>query len=491
MKNTNNNNNNNSSILNSFLNNDLSSIVEKNFHIFDKYINSTFIKKLEIIRDRDLNLLTELPKYFKELYLINIEINCLHDLFSKYNHLNEENEVNIDLLKLINSEIFVRTFKFDKNLKKLVELCATLKWIFWWDIEIESEDRYSNLFFIVNILKRLDFDFNNFNLTLKTEDFATNIKLRNRINDIYFAKIENPNISIDKIKENFTLPIVDIDPANLSLTDNLILDLNNGWYKKFNSNTKKLERNNEKDGLFLINLNIIFKHDNNGNIMNNQLVYSQYRYNKIFTQPLISYIEEVHKLNAKFARMNSTIYVLVDDFKNYSHWENSEGALKVFFENFENIYKNRKTTLNPVQFLLATSIFGPLYIKEEYMTNLIKLLFKGDIIKILNIYFQILKDYNNPIFEVDGIDKNLNLKLANKFNSNLINKFIFVVKDKENFIKNLEMLKINGGPLNYRHEGNSLQNKLCRIDESFRKSFGLSLSPYFNNLGLKYNDFTS
>jgi hypothetical protein len=63
---------------------------------------------------------------------------------------------------------------------------------------------------------------------LKTEDFATNIKLRNRINDIYFAKIENPNISIDKIKENFTLPIVDIDPANLSLTDNLILDLNNG-----------------------------------------------------------------------------------------------------------------------------------------------------------------------------------------------------------------------------------------------------------------------
>jgi hypothetical protein len=127
MKNTNNNNNNNSSILNSFLNNDLSSIVEKNFHIFDKYINSTFIKKLEIIRDRDLNLLTELPKYFKELYLINIEINCLHDLFSKYNHLNEENEVNIDLLKLINSEIFVRTFKFDKNLKKLVELCATLK----------------------------------------------------------------------------------------------------------------------------------------------------------------------------------------------------------------------------------------------------------------------------------------------------------------------------------------------------------------------------
>jgi hypothetical protein len=125
------------------------------------------------------------------------------------------------------------------------------------------------------------------------------------------------------------------------------------------------------------------------------------------------------------------------------------------------------------------------------MTNLIKLLFKGDIIKILNIYFQILKDYNNPIFEVDGIDKNLNLKLANKFNSNLINKFIFVVKDKENFIKNLEMLKINGGPLNYRHEGNSLQNKLCRIDESFRKSFGLSLSPYFNNLGLKYNDFTS
>lgn len=42
-------------------------------------------------------------------------------------------------------------------------------------------------------------------------------------------------------------------------------------------------------------MNILEKNIN-GKMCFDKLIYSQYRYNKIFTQPLISYIEEITKM---------------------------------------------------------------------------------------------------------------------------------------------------------------------------------------------------
>lgn len=68
-----------------------------------------------------------------------------------------------------------------------------------------------------------------------------------------------------------------------------------GWSKSFDYSQKKNDRNNEKDGLFIITMNILEKNIN-GKMCFDKLIYSQYRYNKIFTQPLISYIEEITKM---------------------------------------------------------------------------------------------------------------------------------------------------------------------------------------------------
>lgn len=57
---------------------------------------------------------------------------------------------------------------------------------------------------------------------------------------------------------------------------------------------------------------------------------------------------------------------------------------------------------------------------------------------------------------------------------------------------NLKKLNIHGGPRNLQHEANSLQSRLTRFYDSFRKSFALTMRlPYFSQYRLRMDDFPS
>lgn len=200
---------------------------------------------------------------------------------------------NIDLLKIINTEIFVRTLEFDNILNKVVIISNTLNSIYWWNLTIDGDDRYSKITYLNVVLKKVGFDINKFNFALNTPDYTINRYLRNKIYSIYPEGFEDKSVFNDIIKEDFTLPLVII--LNHGITAEILGELRGGWSKSFDYSQKKNDRNNEKDGLFIITMNILEKNIN-GKMCFDKLIYSQYRYNKIFTQPLISYIEEITKI---------------------------------------------------------------------------------------------------------------------------------------------------------------------------------------------------
>lgn len=132
-----------------------------------------------------------------------------------------------------------------------------------------------------------------------------------------------------------------------------------------------------------------------------------------------------------------------------------------------------------------------MYIKNSELTILFKFLVNSDIKKILSYKLNNFDSPDTPHHEEIKKYYFKNLKLAKNYNSNFINKFIFVVNNKQKFIDSLKDFKVNGGPRNFRHELNSLHSKLATVDYAFRKSLAFSLSPYLSRLALRHDNFSS
>lgn len=75
--------------------------------------------------------------------------------------------------------------------------------------------------------------------------------------------------------------------------------------------------------------------------------------------------------------MNGSLFVLDPYFQKYSHWEKADSSYELYLNNRDNIYRNKTTTVSPVEFLLATSLYGPLYLENKYKWDLMLPLLQG------------------------------------------------------------------------------------------------------------------
>lgn len=150
-------------------------------------------------------------------------------------------------------------------------------------------------------------------------------------------------------------------------------------------------------------------------------------------------------LNVKRLNLNTTIFVIDEEFKEFSKLNGSEQDY-FYSENFESLFINNKVKINQVEYLWLLSSFGPMYLNTDVMYELIDCLFKGFNNKIINFYninnFCHVDDYIKNLFK-EGKYK---FNIYDKFNNNIIFNFVFLVKDLDSLLNKLKDKKVNGGP---------------------------------------------
>ena len=304
-----------------------------------------------------------------------------------------------------------------------------------------------------------------------------------RIKDIYnFSGISCLNkVDFDVQVVNLFRPEVDCNEEGRLFNSEFINELNNGWCKNIEENRLS---DKEIKWLYLVNFNILYKNIN-GKTTPDTLIYSYYKYNPIFSYPLVRYLEVITKMEVQLMNTETTIFNIDHSLINFASW-NSEFSREFFLMNFEYFHgKENRNKLNLVESIASLSYEGPMYTSIENLSYVIRFLFEGNVFKVWEYYLKYF--INIPGFK-EGYEKGeikINLRKSNK---NAIFNFVFLVRDLDGLKKLLKDLKINCGPQKNRGQINFSMANLTRIDTGFRKSMYL----YNNTIGagLEKRDFS-
>lgn len=293
-------------------------------------------------------------------------------------------------------------------------------------------------------------------------EFLQKIEKYNSINDNLLLDSNYVNIDNTDYIENKNM-------NSLSLYYNLISDklvnmLNKGFMKKIDSP-------NNENSFYMVVFNVI---NNKGEKI---LIYNYRKYHKIFLDCFLSFIIIEHMsqiINFDSNIGNGLFFILDDKLKN-----------NILYDRLleEEINKNRN-----FRFYLGYNII-----------DLLKLLFKGELISLnindisyliklvetLKIYefIDMLSKYN----DMDMYKYNIVVKseiMNKKYIHNILSRFILVVSDLDDLLKNLKSLgykEVNQGPQKFRGSGSYINYILTCLDNNFRYSM------YIHNLNHNRN----
>lgn len=230
--------------------------------------------------------------------------------------------------------------------------------------------------------------------------------------------------------------------------------------------------NNNNEGVYLVNFNILYK-----NNKPDCLTYSYLRYNTIFTEALVHYIDQFKINNIKFLNLNNRLFVLEDSFLKYSSLERYENAYNYLKLNSYYLTLDNKYKFNLIECLSLLSCNKPTYLDLKEISEFIHILYNGNNNKIIDFY------KNNSTIEVLK-NKWFNINLNEHFNKNIIFNFFFLVKDLDSLLNKLKSLNmgVNGGPQSKRAMCSLTDANILRIDSCFRQSLYLGSKSYKTDL---------
>ncbi len=441
----------------------LSGVIEDFLGKYDKYIHKiSDEKKTNGHIDICLQEKPDLFDLYKELLKLRIEINDLRKLL-KQKESSEYYE--LDLLKEINSLIYIKNFKFYKRLGSLVDTIIFInRKHFWFDLDAVGDNKLeiTKKFFIR--LKFVDFE-NEYHINVEDNKYYLEKSYLSQINK--YINIENQKYKNLILEDNFNIPVITFTKPDI-FNDHILYEILDGC--------KKPRSILNKDGLYMVNFNILYK-KNKGIRIPHTLVYTAMRYNPIFTPILISYMEEVKKLNVKSLHINNVMFVIDSLFKKYDKWDGND--LQVLLEsNILNITPNIYNNLNVIEYLSMLSSDGPLYLNMSDMEILISALFKDDLNNIMDFYKRGF--CKNSFLDSLIKEKKIKINLSNKYNNNIIFNFVFLVENLDNLLYKLKKLKVNAGPQSQRGIYNLRHNTLSQVDWAFRRSMFLHCNSFLD-----------
>lgn len=241
-----------------------------------------------------------------------------------------------------------------------------------------------------------------------------------------------------------------IDLEYYLIDDNLHNSLNNGYLVKSDITMKK-----NMKGVYLV----VLRHLNKtGNI----LIYKYLYYPNIFRYCLMSYFYNIYESCIK---NYDNIFIISSEFKDYnfdSNINNDFSSLKEFYHktNKVGLYKH-----------LVSNILIPITLDIDNISSLTDYSVKKD---FYNVILQMLKPSVKDLTRYKIIFDKLKISLDDRVvdNYNLLERFVFIVEDLDNFKSKLKEKNyvVNGGPQPWRAQSDSLMNKISIIDNHFRDS---------------------
>lgn len=112
--------------------------------------------------------------------------------------------------------------------------------------------------------------------------------------------------------------------------------------------------------------------------------------------------------------------------------------------------------------------------------------FKGDNREIIQFY---LDNFVGNEYMSDYVkNKKISLKLKDKYNSNIIFNFVFLVNTLDDLLDSIKDLNVNGGPQSDRAKCSLLDSSLSTLDQSIRNSMFTHSIKY--QAGLTSKDFS-
>lgn len=415
---------------------------------------------------------------YKNLYKLKLEINMLLELLKENEEIEllKENEKlddnNIDLLKEINSLVYEKEFVFIKKLNDLAKVISDINNKYWFHSD-KDLDKYGT---INGYLTKLELDLDDFNLYINTKEFIFNFCIQEHFRDLN-DKLESKKVLLDN-----RVPINKLNEKQFLFNSNLI-------YKLYEAQKIRkyfdIDKNKElkQDGLYLVNFNLIYKRMQENTVscqvfskMPYTLIYKYLNYNTMFSELLVSYIEEVSKYNINMHNLNNTVFVIDESFKEYSKWDIDS----IDEQYFNNKYNYNRHKYNIIKYILLLSRNkGPMYLNIDNIVKLLLLLYNRCNKDIIDFY---LKNNIKDKFLRDKLNKGL-LNLSGKHNENIIFNFVFLIKDLNSLLSQLKSLNVNGGPQKWRAECDYISSNLSIIDECFRSSmYNHYLDYHINNI---------
>lgn len=456
--------------------------VEDELSKFDQYTKKTkLVTKYSPVRWKNKYKINIFSMY-RYLFRLRLDLSGLNVLLDEC----KEKKLNLEILIKVNSLIFVRSLKYNKYLNKLSNVLVENNY----DFRININDSNS-LEIIDEFWDSVNFnEYSNGIFHVELQDHYTSYgvwksTLTERIRYLH------SRLSIGYLnKVDFDVPIVNLSTPikekecndfHMLFHSEMINKLKSGWYTDNEENRLRYKKN---EWLYLVNFNILYKNIN-GKKTPDTLIYSYYKYNPIFSYPLVRYLEEITVMDALFMNVNTTIFNIDNSMRDFSRWDR-ESSSEFYMHNSDYFYgKNNRNKLNLIESIASMSYGGPMYSSIENLSQVIRYLFEGDVIKVWKYSRKFFLDVMG--FNVEYKKGNISLNIR-KSNVNAIFNFVFLVKDLDRLKELLKDLKVNEGPQKNRGLCDLSKANLTRNDMGFRKSLYLSCDTL--RTGLKKRDFS-
>lgn len=429
--------------------------------------------------------MTNADKNFYDLYgllhVLTVEIELLTwelDFVERSQHNNSISAPS-SFAKELNNLIYERKFTHSKFLKILREL-----------VEKEvgkqnmQETTVNDITYLTNNLHSLIVDYEKYNIFIPNKESLYSDYLLKTLNDckkklsLLSNEYERSSLIPQTLQDTeFNIPIL---PLKTKPSQEAILYMKNAW-----KNPDIRLKEDQKDGLFLINFNILRKHSLDNDGIKLGLIYSYVNWNYKLEKVLVNYMQEMSLRDIRTSAINPLIFIIDDKLKKYDDWDRDSWLEENHQNIIDNIeFANKTGSLNIVQSLLLLSEKGPLFMNTSSMSDIIRSLYNEDYNKIYNVYSNNL-DTEGVVYtslKKKWDKKELDIKyVKDNSNRNTIFNFYFLVKDLSSLIKTLKDLETNGGPQRDRARLSLTKYNLAALEISIRNTM------FINALGSDYN----
>lgn len=391
---------------------------------------------------------------YKSVYELKVEISYLHAMLYR---LEKDGNSSISLLKEINNLIYEKKRTYGVEFDRLAI-----------DLNALSEEQgchhasesFDELDKFKRVLISLDFEATLFDLTIVNNEARiidrlkkANYKLKVYKTDLEFKPIQHFYIGRDDIST-----------------------IKNGWTKVFNKND--YNKHNSKNGLYLVNFNVLYnKKNNQSNRVNNTLVYSYLSYNTLFALSLMNYLNSLSASNLSIHDsiiIEPRVFVLDKSLHPFIEEGKVDEESSKMSKLLSHLIVGENKTYDKIAFLLLLASEGAISKSSDSIYEMLHALFNNDYVSFWN-HCKINKTSSNIITKLliartgdFGYDAFADFVRGHKHLNNSINNFYFVVRDLDSLIKKFKDINVNQGPQKWRGMCSLTQSNIYDIDQGFR-----------------------